>query len=373
LSLIHIYEESRDVNWPFERQMTDKRTIRRIVPLIIVFAGTLYLAWGHFGELKSEWHTASDHAKPNHQYCRKDIIFKSHDLQAPILFAHRGGVLDMPESTEKAFSHALNVAKVDVLELDVQLTKDAKIVVWHGPDLDNVYIEGQSIHVKERPLGKRNIYEYDWFELSGKAWVADPGTTSLEHVLKDKEGRELLLLSQFLNKFPTAPLNIELKSSFKNNLGSHNGLAGNIAEFVKVLDAGKYTRDIIVASASYAIIEAFRTQSGERYVTNLTWWEQLKLFFTSPALENRALETVYHKFIASEFLISKVRRLGGATYVFLTAYGPFPSIDVDPQERQIMNILDRGVDGIMTDSPSTVRTIINTWKQERCTLSEHAR
>jgi len=352
--------------------MMDKRTIRRIVPLIIVFAGILYLVWGHFGELKSEGHTASNHLTPNHQYCRKDIIFKSHDLQTPILFAHRGGVLDMPESTERAFSHALNVAKVDVLELDVQLTKDAKIVVWHGPDLDNVYIEGQSIHAKERPLGKRNIYEYDWSELSGKAWVADPGTTSLEHVLKDKKGRELLLLSQFLNKFPTAPLNIELKSSFKNNLGSHNGLAGNIAEFVKVLDAGKYARDIIVASASYSIIEAFRTQSGERYVTNLTWWEQLKLFFTSPDLQNRALETVYHKFISSEFLISKVRRLGGSTYVFLTAYGPFPSIDVDPQQRQIMNILDRGVDGIMTDSLSTVRTIINTWKQERCTLSEHA-
>lgn len=352
--------------------MTDKRTIWRLLPLIIVLAGIFYLTRRHFIEIKSEWHTESNHNKPNRQYCRKDIVFKSHNLHTPILFAHRGGGLDMPENTERAFSYALKIANVDVLELDVQLTKDAKIVVWHGPDLDNVYIEGQSIHPEERPHDKRNIFEYTWSELFKKAWVADPDAASLEHVLKDKKGRELLLLSQFLNKFPKAPLNIELKSSFNKNLGSNNGLAGNIAEFVKILDAGKYDRDIIVASANYTIIEAFRAQSDERYVTNLTWWEQLKLFFTSPDLQNRALETVYQNFISSKFLISKVRRLGGSTYIFTTGYGPFPRIDFPPKERDIINILDRGVDGIMTDSPITVRKIINTWKKERCALNENA-
>ncbi len=273
----------------------------------------------------------------------------------------------MPESTQKAFLHALKIAKADVLEIDVQLTSDARMVVWHGPELENVYIKGQNNEdPKLRPCGKRNIYEYAWCELDGKAWVADPGCRSLKNVLNDKEGRELLLLSQFLSKFPTVPLNIELKASFKKNLGSQNGLAGNIAEFVRVLDAGKYDRDIIVASASHSIIEEFRKQSGERFVTNLSWWEQLKLYFTGPDLQNRVLETVYHESISSEFLISKVRRLGGSTYVFLTKFGPYPSIDVAPEESQIMDILDRGVDGIMTDSPSAVRTIIDTWKQQTC-------
>ena len=329
------------------------------------------MACGPYSELKSDVKTPSNRAKANRQYCRKDNIFKSHDLQTPILFAHRGGVLEKPESTERAFLYALKIAKADVLELDVQLTKDGRIVVWHGPDLDNVYIEGQSVRPKERPHGKRNIYEYTWSELDGRAWVADPKAVSLEHVLKDKKGRELMLLSQFLNRFPTAPLNIELKTSFKRNYGGHNGLAGNIAEFVKVLDSGKYDRDIIVASANHSIIEAFRNQSDERYVTNLTGWEQLKLFFTSPDLQNRALETVYLEFISSEFLINKVRRLGGSTYVFLTRFGPFPGINVDRQERNIMDILDRGVDGIMTDSPSTVRRIIDTWKQKRCFFNGH--
>lgn len=353
----------------------DKQTIRHIVPLIFVYLGIFFLAFGPYSELKSDVQAPSNRTKPNRQYCRKDNTFKSHDLQTPILFAHRGGrggALKIPESTERAFLYALNIAKADVLELDVQLTKDGRIVVWHGPELNNVYIEGQSIHPKKQLRRKRNIYEYTWSELDGKAWVADHKAASLEHVLKDKKGRELLLLSQFLYKFPTAPLNIELKASFKRNLGGHNGLAGNIAEFVKILDAGEYDRDIIVASANHSIIEAFRNQSGERYVTNLTWWEQLKLFFTSPDLHNRALETAYPKFISSKFLINKVRRLGGSTYVFITKFGPFPGIDVKQQKRKIMDILDRGVDGIMTDSPLEVRTMITTWKQKKCSFNGHA-
>jgi len=296
-----------------------------------------------------------------------DNIFRSHNLKTPILFAHRGGDLEVPESTNRAFSHALNDAKADVLEIDVQLTKDAKIVVWHGPKLDRVYIEGQSIHPKKRRR-KRYIYEHDWSELDGKAWVADPDTSSLEDVLKDKEGRELLLLSKFLNSFPEVPLNIELKESFKKNLGGHNGLSDNIAKFIEILDAGKHKRDIIVASVSHSIIEEFRNQSNERYVTNLSWWEYLKLYFTKPNLRNRVLETVYHKFISSEILINRVRRLGGSTYVFLTKFGPFPSIDINPKkhELKIMQILDRGVDGIMTGSPKKVLTIIETWKNRRC-------
>jgi len=51
---------------------------------------------------------------------RIDPVFK---LKTPILFAHRGGVLEAPESTVRAFRYALDVAKAEVLELDVQMTR----------------------------------------------------------------------------------------------------------------------------------------------------------------------------------------------------------------------------------------------------------
>ena len=346
--------------------MVNVRSNRQIVGLIFLLAAICYFALGHYSDLKSDSQTTINHTKSNWQNCRKDNTFKSQDLQTPILFAHRGGVLEMPESTERAFLYSLNVAKADVLEIDIQLTKDARIVVWHGPNLDNVFIEGPNQVSQESTWGKGKIYDYDWPELDGKAWVADPGATTFDHILKDKSGRELLLLSEFLDKFKRIPLNIEIKKSFKKNLGSLNCLTGNIADFVRILDAGKFDRDIIVASASHSIIAEFRKQSNERYVTNLSWLEWPQLYFASPSLKNRVLETVYLGFFSSEFLIKKVRRLGGSTYVFLTKFGPIPSIDITPKEPEIMQILDRGVDGIMTDYPSKVREIISTWKNLRC-------
>lgn len=52
-------------------------------------------------------------------------------LERPVLFAHRGGAGEVPENTEEAFRHAVENGS-DVLELDIQLTRDGEIVVWYG-------------------------------------------------------------------------------------------------------------------------------------------------------------------------------------------------------------------------------------------------
>jgi glycerophosphoryl diester phosphodiesterase len=111
------------------------------------------------------------------EYFRKDPIF---ELKTPLLFAHRGGALEVPESTVMGFNHALNEAKADVLELDVQLTCDGEFVVWHGPRLDNVRIEGENNCPAERPRERRKIYHYNWNELNKKAWVANPEVLKLK-------------------------------------------------------------------------------------------------------------------------------------------------------------------------------------------------
>src|SRR5689334_17395510 len=94
---------------------------------------------------------------------RKDPIF---GLTTPILFAHRGGAKEAPESTEAGFRHAIECG-TDVLELDVQLTKDQEMVVWHGPNLNNVRLEIED--EANVPRTRFDIGEYDWSELQGKA------------------------------------------------------------------------------------------------------------------------------------------------------------------------------------------------------------
>ena len=55
--------------------------------------------------------------------------------EAPLNFAHRGGVTDFPENTLYAYAEAAR-AGADVLEMDVYQTKDNELVVLHDLDVD---------------------------------------------------------------------------------------------------------------------------------------------------------------------------------------------------------------------------------------------
>ena len=60
-----------------------------------------------------------------------DIIVKPflEGLPRCAAIAHRGGARAYPENTLVAFEHALSDHRMDVLELDVQRTKDGVLVV----------------------------------------------------------------------------------------------------------------------------------------------------------------------------------------------------------------------------------------------------
>ena len=311
---------------------------------------------------------------PNTTPHRIDPFF---NLKTPLLFAHRGGVKEAPESTKKAFLHAREKARAEILELDVQLTRDGEIVVWHGPGLDNVLIEGESRNPKKR--SRRNIDEFDWSELDGKAWVADPWNNLAD--VPREDDRKLLLLSQFLREFPDDPLNIELKGSFASVPDkSEQTLKNNVDRFLHIVDQGRNDRPIVVVSAKKGIIREFRKQDAERqpegissaeldkrlYPTNLTGLEQLEFIFLGREMKRRADETSYPGFLSGRKVVDRVKKCGGATYVFITAFGPFRSLDKNiPDREKIVSILDRGVDGIMTDRPKSVREIIEDWKDQR--------
>ena len=95
---------------------------------------------------------------------RNDPVF---GRPAPLLFAHRGGAKEAPESIQKAFEHARAV-RSDLLELDVNLTRDRKILVWHGPCLKNVRLEVQKDVVKKR--SRKRIGQLPFPDAGGRRW-----------------------------------------------------------------------------------------------------------------------------------------------------------------------------------------------------------
>jgi glycerophosphoryl diester phosphodiesterase len=177
--------------------------------------------------------------------------------------------------------------------------------------------------------------------------------------------RRLLLLSDFLEEFPDMPLNIEMKKSFRRKINDadRKGLRDNIRAFKAILDDDPGDRKIVVVSAIDDYIDEFRTLDEGKYVTGLSIKEQLVLRFLGLDMKDRVLETSYHEFISSETLIEKVRDAGSSTFVFLTRFSfLLPAIDDVVREEKVMEVLNRGVDGIMTDRPGEVRKIIDKWK-----------
>ncbi len=56
--------------------------------------------------------------------------FPPGSLQVPLIIAHRGDSSNFPENTIPAFENALALGS-DGIELDVRLTKDQELVVFH--------------------------------------------------------------------------------------------------------------------------------------------------------------------------------------------------------------------------------------------------
>ena len=317
----------------------------------------------------------------------------------PQLFAHRGGAGECPESTQQGFLHA-TVSKADVLEFDLQLTKDGEMVVWHGPKLDNVW-------GKDGLLLGRKIWEFDWEELKDRAWVLGPGEDPRKADFQPVKTDERLIITfkELIDYVITdldnragrkLPLNIEIKKTEtpapdwtdKDRAGTRIWKKF----FVQIGRAQRGDRKVIIASANRRLLRRFRTacrrrQGGGACVisTNVAWSKQIAYFKHASnwlvrlagklvgfqnlisfgkikSLRNRAYETSYA--LASKSLVKKVRRAGGATYVFLTKFGPLKAID-SPNNRklkeEIFEILDFGVDGIMTDFPRHIRPILDEW------------
>lgn len=76
--------------------------------------------------------------------------------KAPLVHGHRGSRGTMPENTLPAFTEALK-AGVDVLELDLGVTKDGVVVVSHEPNVTPERCLGPGGAKLEKPLPLRSL------------------------------------------------------------------------------------------------------------------------------------------------------------------------------------------------------------------------
>ena len=248
--------------------------------------------------------------------------------------AHRGGNEIAPEATIEAFRTALEVG-ADVLEFDVRTTSDGILVVIHDDRVDRT--TNGSGYVNELTLAE--IQELD----AGYNYTQDGGATY------PYRGQGLVVpqLDEVLAAFPGVPVNVEIKSSVA---------LSDIPALAESLRAYNRANKALVASFSQDHISAFREAAPEIW-TAFSQDEVTYFFLMTPELEESyeppspALQvppTFSGLTVLTPDFVAKARRFGLRVDAF----------DINTADR-IQEMLDLGLNGMITNDPALLREMID--------------
>ena len=187
-----------------------------------------------------------------------------------INIAHQGGENEFPSNTMYAFRKAMAVG-ADMLELDVGVTKDGKVIVMHDTTVDGK--TNGTGHVSSLTL--RQIKRLDaahWFapaardhyshELPRKAYRFRGIATGKRKPPKGFKASDFRVptLSEVLKAFPRTPINVEIKGRTPDEATEE--YVQN-AEVLARLLKGTKRRDLIVVSFQQPAVDRFHELAAE--------------------------------------------------------------------------------------------------------------
>ena len=248
-------------------------------------------------------------------------------LPRPLLFAHRGASAEAPENTLRAFELAAQ-AQVDVLEMDVHLSRDGVVVVHHDASL-------------ERTTNGSGLLAYkDYDELrrldAGYRFKGPDGG----HAFRGGSCR-IPRLAEVLEAFPHLGFNIELKQEAPSM----------VSTVLKELE--RYPpREVLLAAANGAIMRQLEAaEPGVPLGLSApqcwrVWWRAQRGRATE-LYRGRALQVPPRYWgvlpVVSERVIRCAHRAGIEVHLWTINHAA-----------EAERWLARGVDGLMSDDPRRV-------------------
>ena len=262
-------------------------------------------------------------------------------------YAHQGGAREAPSSTLLALRQAV-AAGADALELDVHATADRELVVCHDATVDRT-TNGVG------PIASMTLA--DLVRLDNAYWwipgeVVAPGRPDSEYVYRGKAPTDpslrIATLREVLDEFPEVFLNLDIKQTAPA-VEPYEAL---LAELLR-----KYDRrdSVIVASFNDTATEALSAVAPEIPTSAGTaatamFWQAVQQGVDPPATRHVALQVpaAYEAIpIVDGRFVTAAHRHGLAVHVW--------TIDA-PEE--MSRLLDLGVDGIMSDRPTVLETVL---------------
>ena len=240
------------------------------------------------------------------------------------LIAHRGASADAPESTRAAIVRAI-AAGADMVELDVQLTRDGRLVVFHDERLERTTNGGGVVaRWRYRELSR----------LDCGAWFSPRFA-----------GERVLLASQALRLVPPPhQVNLELKRTPRPAL--------LIQQLIRCLRWTRSARRVLVSSFDTALLARLRAQRPRQAMAVLCRRRPGQALRKARALRCAALHP--HVSLVEPSLVRRAHTAGLRVHVW--------TVDGLEDARRLIRM---GVDGMVTNVPRRLRAVCGAPQQTR--------
>ncbi len=233
-----------------------------------------------------------------------------------LAMAHRGGAGETAENTRTGFEYAVSLGYI-YLESDIQVARDGVAVLFHDPKLDRT----------TRATG--SISDYTWEQL--------------RRVSTDAGVDQIMRVDEALSSFPAQKFNLDLKCE------------AAVSAFVEIMDSTHAYDRVLASSFSDDRLRRVRKRLGPRLVTSAGPREVGKFLAGSWGLRHRTTGPMALQIpssikgvpVVTEALVNHAHDRGLQVHVW--------TID-DPAE--MTRLLELGVDGLMTDRPSVLRSLL---------------
>ena len=244
-----------------------------------------------------------------------------------VVLAHRGDSKRFPENTMPAFISAWEMG-VDVIETDIHLSADGRVIIWHDPDLSRI-------------TGLRGkIEDFTWDELSkvdaGANFSRDGGRT---FPFRGK-GIKMVLFREVLRELPEARFNVDLKDENPDL----------VDKFASILEEEKAVNRVIGASFHHKILKLLRkrlpsliTSFSSKEVKIILLQKILRLLRFRRKYPGQVLQVPERSgklAVVDPLLLKTVHKAGLKVQVWTVNEAP-----------DMKRLLSMGIDGIFTDDP----------------------
>jgi glycerophosphoryl diester phosphodiesterase len=230
-------------------------------------------------------------------------------------FAHRGGAAEAEENTLPAFRRAVAMGFTHA-ELDVHLTRDGAVVVHHDPTLARMFGD------------PRALADLTLAEVQG---------------LRSAGGAQVPLLSEVLEELPDLFTTIELKS---------DDVAGPLAQVLARMGA--------VGRVCLGSFNPARTQDARRALGGQVLWSPAHAQVARLWLRGFGLPLPLDDFAVVQVPVAW-NGIALVTPRFVRAAhtrGIAVQVWTVDDAAQMAQLLDMGVDGLMTDHPTRLRDVL---------------